>query len=113
MHPSYLGLFVLPGLACVFPAPNWGSFLSLFLDRLPISCSFFSPSGTPMMQKVGMIEVVPEAAYTILIFFLLGFLFLFVLVGCFLLLYVPKIIDLNVSFTHSTVVSLKIILYVN
>ena len=40
---------VLPGLACLFPSPNQGSFLSLFLNTFPISCSLSSPFGTPMM----------------------------------------------------------------
>ena len=54
-------------------------------------------------ENVGMPEA-PEAAYTILIFFMDSFFFLFWLdVFCFLMF---QIIDLILSFIHSTVVSL-------
>ena len=41
---------------------------TIFSDRFPISYSFSSPSGTPYHANVGPLEVVPEAAFTILIF---------------------------------------------
>ena len=57
----------------------------------------------PCDANVGMFEVVPEAAYTILIF-LDSFFFLFCVVGfCFFLF---QIIDLILSFIPYTVVSM-------
>ena len=62
-----------------------GKFFSLFFsNRFPISCSFSSPSGTPMMQMLHLLKL-SEAAHIILIF-LNSFLFLLFLlvVYCFL-----------------------------
>ena len=63
------------------------SFIIFFLNRFPISRSVSSPSSTPYDVNVGTLEVVPEAAYAILV--LLDFFFLLVvLLDLFLLPYV-------------------------
>ena len=59
------------GLACLFPLPDWGSFLSLFFQ---IDFQFLAPPFLLLAlwhrcdMNVGPLEVVPEAAYTTLIF---------------------------------------------
>ena len=46
-----MGQSVLPAPLCLFPSPNWGSFLTLFFSsKFSISCSSSSPSQTPMIQ---------------------------------------------------------------
>ena len=59
---------MLPGLACLFPSPDWGIFLSLFFQIdfqfLALSLLLLAPRDV----NVGMLEVVPEVRYTILIF---------------------------------------------
>ena len=48
MHPSCLGLSVLPALACLFPFTKLGKLaFTIFSNTVPISCFFYSPSGTP------------------------------------------------------------------
>ena len=63
-------------------------FVVIFSNRFPVFCSHFF-FWYPHDVNVGMLEVVPEALYTILIFF--GFFFLLVvLIGCFLIPHVPN-----------------------
>ena len=76
---------------------------SLFSHRFPISCSFSSPSGTPMMQTLGLLKLSQRL-------FILSSLFWILFHSCcsdwlfFASLF--QIIDLILRFIHSTVVSL-------
>ena len=81
---------MFPGLACLFPSQNQGSFFfMIFSNRFPISCSFSFPS-TPVMQvKCGASGRYPTGCLHYPRFF--GFFFLLiVLIACFLLPYVPN-----------------------
>ena len=60
----------------------------IFSNKFSTSHSLSSPSVTPMMQCCNA-EVVPEAVYTILIFFWILFSFV-LLTGCFLHPYIPN-----------------------
>ena len=89
MGSSCLGLFALPAPVCLFPSPGYGRFPSLFFhvgfNSLLSLVSFWHPHDA----NVGALEVVPEASYAILTFWIL-FLFA-VLIGCFLLPYLPNL----------------------
>ena len=103
MHLSCLELSMLPEFACLFPSPNNGSFLSLFFQIdfqfLALLFSFWHPYDV----NGRMLGVVPEAAYTTLIFLEFFLLLVVLIVFCFLMF---QIIDLIISFIYSTVVSL-------
>ena len=80
----------------------------IFSNQFPISCFLSSPSGTPVMQMLGLWKL----SQTLLI--LSSFCFFLILFSsscsdwsffCFLMF---QIIDLMLSFIHSTVVSLYI-----
>ena len=58
----------------------------IFSDSFPVSCSFFSFSGTPMMQMLERLKL-SSRLLTLSLFYWI--LFLLVLHGCFLLPYVP------------------------
>ena len=63
----------------------------IFPNRFPISCSFFSPSGTSMMQMLECLKLSQRLlTLSLLLLLLFGFFFLLVLIGCFLLPYVPN-----------------------
>ena len=48
---NLFGILELPGLACLFPLPDWWSFLSLFFsNKFSISWASSSLSGTPMIH---------------------------------------------------------------
>ena len=61
---------------------------SIFSNRFPISCSSSSPSSTPMMWMVDCLKL---SQRLLILSSYFGFLFLLVvLIGCFLLPYVPN-----------------------
>ena len=68
LFPTFLFGTLLPGLACLCPSSNQGSFLSLFfqIDFQSLVLSLLPLS--PLDANVGLLKVVPQAAYTILIF---------------------------------------------
>ena len=53
LDPTSLGLSEHPGLAGLVPLLDWESFpyFLICLNKLSMSCSFSSPSGTPMKGK--------------------------------------------------------------
>ena len=80
----------------------------IFSNIFSISCSFSSLSGTPDDVSVGVLEVVPEAPYTILVSF--GFLFFpscssWLGFFCFLMF---QTIDLTLSITTLLLISCKL-----
>ena len=79
-------------------------FFHYFSNRLPISCSFSSPSGTPMMWMLDLLNLF-QRLLTLSSSFLDSFFFLFfcMVVFCFLMF---QIIDVILSFIRFIVVSL-------
>ena len=58
---------VLPQLACLFPSPNQGSFLSLLFKQISNLLLYLFSFQHPYYVNVGPLEVFPEAVYTLLI----------------------------------------------
>ena len=101
--PSGLGLSVLPGLVCLFPSSNQGSFLSLFFEIDFQFVVLSSPSSTPMMQMLVCLKL-SQRLLTLYLFFFCFFLF----VSCFdcLFFIVFQITDLILGLIYFTVDSL-------
>ena len=109
MGASCFGLSELPGLVCLFPSPDCGSFLSLFFQ---ISFQFLALVlllWYPCNSDTGMFKVVPEVPKPLFIFLNSCFFILFQLnIYIFLIL---QIIGLSPGFLPFTVGSLYIFLY--
>ena len=61
-----LVLSMLPGLVCLFPSPNQGSFI-IFSTKFSISCSPLLLLA-PLYLDADTVGNVPESSYTILVF---------------------------------------------
>ena len=97
LGPTWLGLFasILFGTLCAswtcrsISLTKLGEFsFIIFSDGFPISCSYSSPSGTPMRPMLDLLKL--SHRLFILSSFFKFFFLLVVLHGCFLLPYVPN-----------------------
>ena len=85
LHPSHLGFSVLPGLACLFPSPNSGRFL-YFFKRISLFFQIdFLGLSLLLLASLWCESWTSWNPHFVRIFFLL-----LVLIGCFLLPYVPN-----------------------
>ena len=111
LGPTSLELSELSGLACLFPSPDWGSFLSL-LFQISVNVLlllFFFSSWHTYDSDVGTFKITPEVPKPFLIFLNSCFFILFQLNVYLSLLF--WIVDLSSGFLPFTVGSLYIFLY--